>query len=451
MPKSVNLKCFQVRSSRSSYDCSPVVGAILGRPAPLGLVAVFRDSVARRLRVGASRLGLTASRLHVAASGLDSASGSWVGAVVASSAGRGWRVGAIARSVRVRRVGAVARVVARTVRLVRGVCGSGSVGDHHRGGLAGTESDGGRLSGVRTRTVSRCKRHAGVDGLSHCHNSSRRAFCGLVDVDRSSGRASVLDGSGLARLAGVSHSHRADRRAGRWNTSDSVGNSRDVRGQDVSDGERGAVVSRSAVRVDGRAVRHERGQSLGHWVSAGRVDDGGRGAWNVRGRRLSGSTSVLARSDGHNASRKASLGLSPRGVSHRACRECGVSCCSFGGSVVLGWRGVTSRVRRLATGWVHTATWVRRLSACRIHTTAWVRRRAVTLAVWCSRIDRWLTVRRCWVNWRLAVRVAVRCGWVHRRLAPDRAGGARGGRRPARVRVATSGIHWHSQRRAAGS
>jgi hypothetical protein len=36
------------------------------------------------------------------------------------------------------------------------------------------------------------------------------------------------------------------------------------------------------------------------------------------------------------------------------------------------------------------------------------------------------------------------CSWVHGRLAPDRAGGRRG-RRPARVRVATRGMHWHSQ------
>jgi hypothetical protein len=427
---------------------SQVLSSVLGRPAPLRLVAVFRDSVAGRLRVGASRLGLTASWLHVAASGLDSASGSWVRAVVASSAGRGWRVGAIARSVRVGRVGAVARVVARTVRLVRSVSGGGGVRDHDCGGLAGTEGDGGCLGGVRTRTLSRCRRHAGVDGLSHSHGSSRRAFCGLVDVDRSSGWAGVLGGSGLAWLAGVSHSHSAYRRARRWNTSDGVSNSRDVRGQDVSDRERGAIVSRSAVRVDGRAVRHERGQSLGHWVSAGRVDDGGRSAWNVRGRRLGGSASVLARSDSYDASRKASLGFSSRCVSHRACRKCGVSCGRLGSSVVLGRRRVTSRVRRLATGRVHTTTWVRRLSACRIHTSAWVRRFAVTLAVRRSRVDRRFTVRRCWVNWRLAVRIAVWCSWVHRRLAPDR---ARRGRRPARVRVATSGIHWRSQRRAAGS
>lgn len=234
----------------------------------------------------------------------------------------------------------------------------------------------------------------------------------------------------------------------------------------MSDGERGAVVSRSTVCVDGRAVRHERGQSLGHWVSASRVDDRGRGAWNVRGRRLSWSTSVLARCDSYDAGRKASLGLSSRGVSDRACRKCGISCSSLGGSVVLGRRGVASRVRRLATGRVHTTTWVRRLSTSGMNTAAWVRRLAVVFAVRCSRIDRWLTVRRCWVEWRLAVRlavrgsrvdwrfavgVAVRCSWVHRRLAPDRTGGARRGRRPAGVGVATSGIHWHSQRRAAGS
>ena len=404
----------------------------------------------------------------MAASGLYSTGGSWVGAMVASSAGRGWWVGAIAGSVRVGRVGAVAGVVVRAVWLVRGVGGGGggSVGDHDCGGLAIAESDGGCLGGVRTGTLGRCGRHAGVDGFSHGHDGRRWAVCGLVDVDRGSGRAGVFGGSGLGRLAGVVHSHGADRRAGRWNTSDGVGDGRDVRGQDVSDGERGAVVSRSAVCVDGRAVRHERGQSLGHWVSASRVDDRGRGAWNVRGRRLSWSTSVLARCDSYDAGRKAGLGLSSGGVSHRACRERGVSCSSFGGSVVLGRRGVASRVRRLATGRVHTTTWVRRLSTSGMNTAAWVRRLAVVFAVRCSRIDRWLTVRRCWVEWRLAVRlavrgsrvdwrfavgVAVRGSWVHRGLAPDRAGGAQRRRRPARVRVATSGIHWHSQRRAARS
>jgi hypothetical protein len=234
----------------------------------------------------------------------------------------------------------------------------------------------------------------------------------------------------------------------------------------VSDGERGAVVGCSAVSINGRAVGHERGQGLGHWVSAGRVDDRGRSARNVRDRRLAWRTSALAISDGGHAGREASLGLRSRGISDRACRECGVCCSSFGGRVVRGRRRVTSRMRRLAAGRVHTTTWVRRLSACRGHTTAWVGRLAVTVAVRCSRVDRWLIVRRCWIDWRLAMRltvrrgwvdrrlavgVAVRCSWVHRRLAPDRAGGARRGRRPARVRVATSGIHWHRQRRAARS
>lgn len=54
-----------------STDSSPTVGAVLGRPAPLRLVAVLGDSVAGRLRVGAGRLGLAASGLHVTASGLD--------------------------------------------------------------------------------------------------------------------------------------------------------------------------------------------------------------------------------------------------------------------------------------------------------------------------------------------------------------------------------------------
>jgi hypothetical protein len=439
------------------------VGSVLRRPSPLRLVAVLSDSVAGRLRVGASRLGLTTSRLHVAAGGLDTASGSWVRVVAISSAGRGWRVGAIFGSVGVWRECVVAGVVARTVRLVGGVGGCGGVGDHDRGGLAVTKSDGGGLCGVRTRALGWCRRHAGVDGLGHGHDSRRRAVCGLVDVDRGSGRAGIFDGGGLLRLAGVGRSNRADKRAGRWNTSDAVGDGRDVGGQDVRDGERGAVVRCSAVRVDWRAVRHERGQSLGHWVSAGRVDDRGSSSRNVRGRRLSWSATALARSDGDDAGRKASLGLSSSRVSDRACCERGVSCSSFSDRVVLGRRRVASRMRRLAAGRVDTTTWVRRLSACRVHTTARVRRLAVALAVRCSRVDRWLVVRRCWIDWRLAVGitvwcswvrrrlavgVTVRCSWVHRRLAPDRAGR---GRRPARVRVATSGMHWHGQRRAAGS
>jgi hypothetical protein len=438
------------------------VGSVLRRPSPLRLVAVLWDSVAGRLRVGASRLGLTTSRLHVAAGGLDAASGSWVRVVAIPSAGQGWRVGAIAGSVGVGRECVVAGVVARTVRLVGGVGGCGGVGDHDRGGLAVTKSDGGCLGGVRIRALGRCWRHAGVDSLGHGHDSCRRAVCGRVDVDRGSGRAGLFDGGGLLRLAGVGHNNRADKRAGRWNTSDAVGDGRYVRGQDVRDGERGAVVRCSAVRVDGRAVRHERGQSLGHWVSAGRVDDRGSSSRNVRGRRLSWSASTIA-SNGDDAGCKASLGLSSSRVSDRACRERGVSCSSFSDRVVLGRRRVASRMRRLAAGRVDTTTWVRRLSACRVHTTARVRRLAVALAVRCSRVDGWLVVRRCWIDWRLAVGitvwcswvrrrlavgVAVWCSWVHGRLAPDRAGR---GRRPARVRVATSGMHWHGQRRAAGS
>jgi len=114
-------------------DCLPAVGAILRRPVPLRLVAVLWDSVARRLRVGASRLGLTAR-------------GCWVGAVVTPSAGRRWWVRAIVGSVRVGRVGAVAGVVARTVGLVRSV--GGGVGDHDCGGLTVAESDGGSFGCV---------------------------------------------------------------------------------------------------------------------------------------------------------------------------------------------------------------------------------------------------------------------------------------------------------------
>jgi hypothetical protein len=453
----VNISKYQTLSSSFIsffVDCLPDVGSVLRRPSPLRLVAMFRDSVAGGLRVGASRLDRTASGLHAT-------SRRGVRAVVASSAGWGWRVGAIARSVRVGWVVVVARVVARTIRLVGGVGGGGRVGDHDRGSLAVTKSDGGGLGGVRTRALGWCRRHASVDSLSDCHDSCRRAVCGLADVDCGSGRAGIFDGGGLLRLAGVGRSNRADRRVGRWNTSDAVGDGRDVGGQDVSDGERGAVVSCSAVRVDGRAVRHERGQSLGHWVSAGRVDDRGSSSRNVRGRRLSWSATALARSDGDDAGRKASLGLSSSRVSDRACRERSVSC--FGGRVVLGRRRVASRVRRIATGREDTTTWVRRLSACRVQTTARVRRLAVTLAVRCSRVDRWLIVRRSWIDGRFAVRIAVRrswirrrlavgvtvrCSWVQRRLAPDRAGRER---RPARVRVATSGMHWHGQRRAAGS
>jgi hypothetical protein len=189
---------------------------------------VLRDGVAGRLRVCASRLDLTAGGLHVAASGLDAAGSSWVRAMAASSAGRRWRVGAIVWSIRVGRVGVVAGVVARTVRLVGSVGGGGGVGDHDRGGLAVTKSDSYSFGGVRIRAVGGGRRHAGVDSLGHGHDSRRRAVCGLVDVDRGSGRAGFFDGSGLVRLARMGRSNGADKRAGRWNASDAVGDGRDV-------------------------------------------------------------------------------------------------------------------------------------------------------------------------------------------------------------------------------
>jgi len=198
-----------------SVDRLPAVRAILRRPGPLRLVVVFWDSVAGGLRVGASRLGRTASRLHMAASGLDSASGCRVRAVVTSSA--------ILGPVGVGRVGAVAGVVARAIRLVRSV--GGGVRDHNRCSVAIAESNCGSFGGVRIRTFGRCRRHAGVDGLSNSRDSRRRAVRGLADVDSGSRRAGVF---GLSRLAGVAHSNRAHRRAGRWNTSNSVRDGRDV-------------------------------------------------------------------------------------------------------------------------------------------------------------------------------------------------------------------------------
>jgi len=173
----------------------------------------------------------------------------------------------------------------------------------------------------------------------------------------------------------------------------------------VSDRERGAVISRSAVRVDGRAVGHERGQGFSNWVSAGRVDDGGRSSWNVRSSRLGGSASMLARCNSYDAGRKARLGLGSRGVGYRARRKCGVGCRSFSSRMVLRRRRVARRVR-LSTRGMHTTARVRRL-----------------LTVRCSRVNRRLAVRlavrRGWIDWRLAVGVTVWCGWVHRRLAPD--------------------------------
>jgi len=186
----------------------------------------------------------------------------------------------------------------------------------------------------------------------------------------------------------------------------------------VGDRERGAEVGCSAVRVYWRAVRYERGQGLGHWECAGRVDDRGRSAWNVRGCWLGRGASALARSDGYDASCKASLGLSSRGVSNRACGKCGVGRGSLSGRMVLRWCGIASRTR-LATCRVHTTTWVRRLAARGMNATAWVRRLAVDLAVRRGGIDRWLIVRCGRVDWRLAVGVAVRCSWVYWRLAPD--------------------------------
>jgi hypothetical protein len=172
--------------------------------------------------------------------------------------------------------------------------------------------------------------------------------------------------------------------------------------QDVSCGQRGAVVGRSTLCEDWRAVRHELCQSLGYRVGARGVYDRGGVAGNVGSRRLCRFTAVLARGHCDDAGREGSRGVSTAGDSHRAGSDRGVRCGSLG--VVLWWLRLTAG--RPAT------TWVRSTSGM-----------DVSLSV----VTRWLAVRRGGMSWRLAVRLrgmnrglAVSSSRIDRWLAPAR-------------------------------
>ena len=115
-------------------SCLPAVGAVLGWPAPLRLVAVL--SVSGGLGLATSR-----GRLHVTAGNI--ATGwLWAGAVATSSASGEWWVRAVvaARSSGEWRVRSVTTMTGRLV--------GSSVRDDYSRGLAVAKSDGGSLSGA---------------------------------------------------------------------------------------------------------------------------------------------------------------------------------------------------------------------------------------------------------------------------------------------------------------
>lgn len=118
---------------RASY--SPVVGAVLGGPAPLRLVAM---RVAGRLSLATT--GLNVATRHVATGRL------WAGAVATTRSSREWRARAVVAA------GASGEWRVRSVAVaVTGRRGGGSVRDDYSGGLAVTKSDGGSLSGAGFR------------------------------------------------------------------------------------------------------------------------------------------------------------------------------------------------------------------------------------------------------------------------------------------------------------
>ena len=153
-------------------------------------------------------------------------------------------------------------------------------------------------------------------------------------------------------LSRSSRNDRADGLAGTRHSGDAVNLRCGVRSQDVSSGQRGAVVGGAALCEDRRAVRHELGQSLGDWVAGGRVDDRSCVAWDVGSCRLCRFAAVLARGHSNGAGGEGSGGVSTAGDSHRAGSDGGVCCGSL--CVVL-WR------LRLATGWP-ASSWVRSTS-----------------------------------------------------------------------------------------
>jgi hypothetical protein len=183
-----------------SISCLPVVGTMLGRPAPLRLAVL---SVA-------CRLGLASARAHVATRDVAT-SGLWVGAVAAASAG-GWDGSVCVRC--------------------WCLCAGGSVRDHNSGCLAVAESDSGGLGGVgtraRARAGARCRLrwHAIVDSLGDGDvRSARWTVGGLGDVDGGSRRASTFRRNHRSVLRGRSGNdwaHGANRLARGRNSRDGV-------------------------------------------------------------------------------------------------------------------------------------------------------------------------------------------------------------------------------------
>jgi hypothetical protein len=315
---------------------SPIVGSILGRPAPLGLATMLWTSVPGGLWVCASRLDLTTCRLHVATSRLH-----------VTFSRRGVRAVVTASTSGVRRL----RTVIRARRLGGWRVGRG-VRDYHSGNLTISKGDGSGLSGVCTGVGAGVRgglrRHTGVHGLGDSDvRSSRWAIGRLGDVNSSGRRASAFNrsnGSVLSGLIWVGLGDGADRCARGGNSGDAVGDGRDVCGQHVSRGQRSTVVGLSTFSEDWRAVRHERSQSLCHREGACRVNDRGLVAGDKSSRGLCRLAAMFARSHSNDACGEASGGVSTAGVGHGAGCDRGVSCCSF--RVVLGW-GRVSRSSRI--------------------------------------------------------------------------------------------------------
>lgn len=187
----------------------------------------------------------------------------------------------------------------------------GGVRDHNCGGLAITESDGSSLGGVRAGTRTRVgagargrlRRHSSVHGLGDGDvRCSRGAVGGFGNVHSRGRRASafdgrdgsVLSGRDWSVLSGLSRDDRADWLAWAWDSGHAVNFGRGVGGQDMSRGQRGAIVGRTTLCEDWRAAWNELGQGLGDREGASRVDDRSCVAWDVSGRGLCRFTAVLA-------------------------------------------------------------------------------------------------------------------------------------------------------------
>lgn len=151
--KKTKAKCQISLSSSSmlSASCLPAVGAVLGWPAPLRLVAM---SIA-------GWLGLAASRLHVTARAV-AIRWLWAGAVATACASRVWWMGAVSTTstTGVWWVRTVVVAIASWEWRVRSVavtgrCAGSSVSDNYSRGLAVTKSDCGSLSGAVTSVGAR--------------------------------------------------------------------------------------------------------------------------------------------------------------------------------------------------------------------------------------------------------------------------------------------------------